>query len=84
MMLKLFYRSLCHRINMSVGFNPCCFKEFLQLGQRNSKLCLVFMYGFGQKNDAATVLFHRFIDCVLEGEMHKKALIAVLNNRGKT
>lgn len=66
---------------MSVGFNPCCFKEFLQLDQRNSKLCLVSMYGFGQENGAETLLFHRFIDCV-KGKCTKTS-IAVLNNRGK-
>lgn len=54
-----------------MGFNPHCFKEFLQLDQRNSKLCLVSMYGFGQENDSKTLLFHRFIDFVFEGEMHK-------------
>lgn len=62
MMLKPFYRSLCHRINMSVGFNPYYFKEFLWLDQRSSKLCLASMYGFGQENDTETFLFCRFTD----------------------
>lgn len=62
MMLKPFYRSLYHRINMSVGFNPYYFKEFLWLDQRSSKLCLASMYGFGQGNDTETFLFCTFAD----------------------
>lgn len=40
------------------------------------------MYGFGQENDAETLLLHRFVNCVFEGEMHKNS-IAALSDRGK-
>lgn len=81
-MLKLFCSSLCHRIKMTVGFDPRRFREFLRLDQGNSKLGLASVYGFGQENDAETLLLHRFINCVFEGEMHKNS-IAALSDRGK-